>query len=333
MRKIVALILALTMVAGMSMMVHAEPAQDATVLKMAISNADTYLMNTFAEKLEAATNGAYTVEMIDMSSLNGSADALAMCKNGTIDFYFNSAAQTPADFPASDVVQIPFFIGSPEKVEAVEWGLYEAGLYEEYDEDIVPLIFAATDAQLLSFANKKVETIDDFKGLKMRAASGITVDMLKAFGSEVVTMGFGEVYESLRQGIIDGVQTSPVMMAPNSMYEVLKYTMDYPVFYGSLILVMNLDRFESLDEEIQEAFRTACAEQEAEVMANVQANFEKNVATLIEGGDELYVPGDELVDAMKAFTPDLIQIYINNVKAAGIDGEAIIEKVQEIIAE
>ena len=92
-------------------------------------------------------------------------------------------------------------------------------------------------------------------------------------------------------------------------------------------------RFESLDEEMQEAFRTACAEQEAEVMANVQANFEKNVATLIEGGDELYVPGDELVDAMKAFTPDLIQIYINNVKAAGIDGEAIIEKVQEIIAE
>jgi TRAP-type C4-dicarboxylate transport system substrate-binding protein len=52
--------------------------------------------------------------------------------------------------------------------------------------------------------SRPVRSLDDFKGLRLRAQSD-AIDVLKALGADPVNMPMGEVYSALAKGVIDGV--------------------------------------------------------------------------------------------------------------------------------
>src|SRR5690606_19084467 len=71
--------------------------------------------------------------------------------------------------------------------------------------------------------NKKVETPEDMKGLKIRVQESPTsISMIRAMGGSATPMAFGEVYTALQQGIIDGAENNEMGLTANKHGEVAK---------------------------------------------------------------------------------------------------------------
>src|SRR5438128_7083979 len=77
----------------------------------------------------------------------------------------------PEQTPLSDVISLPFLpLNTAEKGSEALWQLYEKfpSIQKEYG-DIVPLVLYSSSPNLIITTKKPVKTLDDFKGLKIRA--------------------------------------------------------------------------------------------------------------------------------------------------------------------
>ena len=72
--------------------------------------------------------------------------------------------------------------------------------------------------------NKPIETVDDFKGLKMRIQSSKVLEaQMRALGANPQVMAFSEVYTALQQGMVDGTENPVSNLYTQKMNEVQKH--------------------------------------------------------------------------------------------------------------
>lgn len=300
--------------------------------KLSINTPDMYLMEDFPALVEEKTNGRIKITLYDMSNLGTAADALAMTRNGTIEMYFNAAAQTAGEFPVADIVQVPFLAANPSTVSEIAYSLYYAGYLDEFRNETVPLLFAPTDMQMLAVKDKKIDNMAAFNGIKLRAVSGIAVDMLGSFGASAVAMPLSDVYLSLDRGVVDGAMTSPHLMRVNALYDVLDYMMEYPIHGGLLFCVINDDVYSGLPDSLKLSLMQACEEQRYQIVNKVQQTYAEGIDACISGGMELYSISGEFQKELQDSTAPLKDKFVQDLSSKGFDGNAIMELAQKVVS-
>lgn len=300
--------------------------------QLAVAVQDENYVAGFPERVYELSNGQVGITTVALDSLGTSDDAVAMLKNGTVGMYFNSAAQTPTSFPVSDIFTIPYLFGSMEQQNQAVYDLYEAGYLTEFDDQIVPLMFTATDPQMLVFAKEQPMTPDDMKGLQIRATSGTSINMIENMGASVVSMGFADVFLSLDRGVIDAAMSSPVMMDTNAWYDVTSYLMDENFFWGVCFCAINKAQFEALPEECQNAIMQAAQEQHDTIMGMVQELGDSALADMQDKGVELYEVDATMKEAFEAQAEELKKAQEEALNANGYDGAAIMKAIEDSIA-
>jgi len=302
-------------------------------LKMAMTSTSMTFAADIADLIKEATDGRVTVTVIDASTMGGAADCLNMARAGALDLLMLPAAQTPGEFPISDIVQVPFFVPDATCGEEVMYALSEAGYLTEYENGTVPLFYATTDSQMLGFKENIVaESTQDFKGMKIRAVSGITTNFVEdVLGATVVTMGMNDVYLSLNTGVIDAAFSSPVQMVSNSFADVMGSVMDYPCYVGLLYCVANEAKWNSLPADIQEGIKEACETKRQQILEYYAAKESESLETLKENGVNVYEPNEALVTELVNNSEALQGVFEENLNQAGLDGAAIMNKAREVI--
>ncbi|MCP4693751.1 MAG: TRAP transporter substrate-binding protein, partial [Desulfobacterales bacterium] len=82
------------------------------------------------------------------------------------------------------------------------------------------------EAGARSFYNSKraVKTVEDLKGLKIRVQkSKLMIDLVNTMGANATPIAFGEVYDAISKGVIDGAENNWPSYESTSHYEVAKY--------------------------------------------------------------------------------------------------------------
>lgn len=143
--------------------------------------------------------------------------------------------------------------------------MYEGGgveLYEEYRRDrfgVVAFPCAALGTEIFLHSNKRVETLEDFQGLRLRT-SGAWSELASRLGASTVVMAGGDIYSALERGVIDATEWgSPEMNMPTGFHEVAQYVILPGVHQSGGILECQVNDviWESLDESLQETLRLA----------------------------------------------------------------------------
>jgi TRAP-type C4-dicarboxylate transport system substrate-binding protein len=109
---------------------------------------------------------------------------------------------TQALFPDFSLLSLPFLVESAEEASVVTWRMVQTGLLTGLDK--VQVITAFTNSNSAVNLNKKIASVDDLKGLKIRVAGPEESDTVVTLGAVPVGMGIGQVAESLNRGVIDG---------------------------------------------------------------------------------------------------------------------------------
>jgi C4-dicarboxylate-binding protein DctP len=155
-------------------------------------------------------------------------------------------------------------------------------------------------------ANKPLHHPNDFKGLKMRIQSSKVLDaQMRALGANPQVMAFGEVYQALQTGVVDGTENPPSNLYTQKMNEVqTDVTMSNHGYLGYAVIT-NKKFWDGLPADIRGQLEGAM--KDATKYANAIAQQENDAsmeAVKKTGKTKVYVLNDkEKAEWRKALAP------------------------------
>lgn len=160
-----------------------------------------------------------------------------------------------------------FFSAVPFGLTAQEMNgwLYSGGGMELWQEvyapfGLVPAAGGNTGVQMAGWFNKKINSVDDLKGLKMRIP-GLGGEVLKRAGGTPVSLPGGEIFTSLKSGTIDASEwVGPYNDLAFGLHKAAKYYY-YPGWHEpgtTLEAIINQQALDALPDDLQSIVLNAC---------------------------------------------------------------------------
>lgn len=160
----------------------------------------------------------------------------------------------------------------------------------------------------------EIKKVEDLKGLKTRTYDKNGAKFLKELGASPVSMPWGEVYSSLRTGVIDSVLTSTESAKNGKFWEVLKYFTNIYYAFPLNMVTINLDYWKALNKEQQKAMLKAAKEIEEAQWRRSKERYFSAAEELKAHGMIINDPTPELNAAMKKAAKKIIDEFIEKAK-------------------
>ena len=208
------------------------------------------IMVPWGKKIEKLTNGQVVFKQYPSQALGKHNDQYAITTRGITDIAFIMQAGTPGRFPGTSVMRLPFLTVNSERASTSLWKIYEKYLKDEYTDLKVLALITATGGQFHT-AKKWIRTLEDVKGMKIRAHGLIVSQDLKALGATPLTMPLPDIYTAVERGTIDGMALPWEIMRPMKFFEVTKYHTELSLYSPTFAIGMNKKKFASLPPDVQ----------------------------------------------------------------------------------
>lgn len=216
-----------------------------------------------ADFVDKASGGQLTIEIFGAGEVVPPVQLLDACADGTIE----AAHGYPTFWAGKDpafymVAPLPFGLTTQEQHA---WLTHGGGLelcqkaYARHGVQFFPL--GNTSVQGFGWFNREINSIDDFKGLKMRIG-GLSGQVLRKVGVTVVVIPLGEVLQALTSGAIDAAEfVGPFNDLTFGLYRAAKYYYWPGVVEpcGIVDLMINMRAWESLSPELKEIVRVGAS--------------------------------------------------------------------------
>ncbi|WP_300457639.1 TRAP transporter substrate-binding protein [Desulfobacula sp.] len=129
----------------------------------------------------------------------------------------------------------------------------------------------------------KIESLDDLRGLKIRAPVPGALASLSAWGATPIKIASAEVYDAMGKGAIDAFSSSWSSMYSRKYYEVANHAVG-PIWWTVWVNFINLDTWNSLSPENQTAMMAVSEETEKRSLGVMKAFDQKSLKKLAEVG-------------------------------------------------
>jgi TRAP-type C4-dicarboxylate transport system substrate-binding protein len=103
------------------------------------------------------------------------------------------------------------------------------------------------------WGRKKLESLDDIKGMKLRVAQPEQGEFVRRFGGTSITMSAPEVPSALDRGVVDGIFTAGVGAV--LWKDLLKYGYVLIVNVNNSYFIANTDSYKKLNPDLQGKLR------------------------------------------------------------------------------
>ncbi len=279
-----------------------DSSDDSTVYRLSLTFHDsseavkTKFVQAWADEVYEATDGRVEITVYAGGTLASSTDALDAVKQGTADIGVCFTSFFPDQFPLTEVVSLPM-TGIDNAVQGtnVLWDLWESSeaLQEELSDYKVLMLYANPNNIICT--NTPVYTADDMQGLKLRVSSGTPAVMAEAWGATPMTISSSEIYQSMEKSVIDGYLIDYTGVNSWNLYEVTDYFTEFPFYVAPWCVLMNMDSWNALPEDLQEIINSLSDRQrsldfaqvsEDEAAETVETATNEYGCTIIELTDE-----------------------------------------------
>jgi C4-dicarboxylate-binding protein DctP len=179
----------------------------------------------FKELAEKYTNGKVKVEVYPNSSLYKDKEELEALQLGSVQVLAPSISKFgPLGVKEFDVFDLPFLMSDDARARQMMASPMMADLNKKLeDKGVEPLAYWDNGAHVYT-ANVPLISPDDFRGLKMRIQGSKVLDAVaRELGAIPQIIAFGELYQSLQTGVVDGEDNVPSNIWTQKFYDVQKY--------------------------------------------------------------------------------------------------------------
>jgi TRAP-type C4-dicarboxylate transport system substrate-binding protein len=251
--------------------------------------------------------------------------------DGGADVSWISHAYNAGRYTMQEVVDLPGLGADAEAASVAYWRVDQKYLKKAGEHNDVVLLGLTTHGPGTLQLRKPIKSLSEVKGLKIRVPGGVANEVVKLLGAQGVGVPAPKVYETLAQGVADGVVMPVETKKSFKLYEVAPFTLVIPggMYYNSFGFIMNKNTFAKLSKEDQAAIMSVSGEKLSRLAGQAWDKADKDGYALIK---EKHLPLLVADPAMTAeyfnLTSKLETEWIAKAKAKGIDGAAALAELR-----
>ena len=253
--------LARLLLACCGLITAAAAAQTVTTLKVhhflpTGSTTHAKLIVPWCAKIEAESAGRMKCQIFPSMQLGGTAPQLYdQVRDGVADIVWTLPGYNAGRFLSMEVFELPFMISDAQSASRAAWQYYEKHGRSEF-RDVRPLAVHVHDAGYLHTRERPVRTLEDFRGMKLRAPTRQTNKLLAALGAAPVSMPVTGLADAMSKGVIDGALVPWEVVPAVKVHEVARFHTEtdpnMPALYTAVFLfAMNPKTYASLPPDLR----------------------------------------------------------------------------------
>ena len=301
------------------------------------ANVPRLILDVWADKVEANSNGRIEIERYPAMQLGGTPpDLIDQAIDGVADIVWAVNGFTPGRFPHTEVFELPFMTSDARATSYAYWTMFEEHMA---DTDFADLKILGTWVHGPGMLHTKtpVAAPEDLQGMKIRGGSRMVNQLLELLGAEPIGMPVTAIPESLSKGVIDGTtipwEVTTSLKVPELVGNHTEF--DGPAIYNlTFVLAMNKDRYESLPDDLK-AVIDANSGLDFSVFAGgamADADGPAREAAVANGNTIVTISAEDAAVWEERARP-VYDAWIADMAEKGIDGQALIDQARALMTE
>jgi len=237
------------------------PQKDPIVIRIGGTVSDTHPVTIteykFKELFEAATNGAYEVQVYTNCALGSPLEMLEAVQLGNLEMCDSGNMVVAPYTKMLTFMDIPYIFSSREVALQFVDSEVAQGLYDRMAAEcgIRPLLPMDLGYMTLSNNVREIHKPEDLKGIKFRVQdTPMYIKYFETLGGSPTPMALNEVFTAAQQGTIDGITTQNAVFNSQRFYEVIEYVSDMNPYYCTCYLYTSEKWYQSLPDDVREIF-------------------------------------------------------------------------------
>jgi TRAP-type C4-dicarboxylate transport system substrate-binding protein len=228
-------------------------------LKLAFFSSDTASLynggvKPFVEAVNSEGKNVVEIEVFFRGVLGKDpAQQAQLVRDGLADIAYIIPGYTAAQFPDNAVIELPGLFKDQQEASLTYTRMIAANALRGYEDFIVITAFTAEPHSI--HTRQPISSLDDLKGLKIRANNPTEAATFEKLGMLAVVMPVNQIAEAIGSGVIKGAAIPPAMLAEFGVGRLATYHYIIHADAPSLALVMSRAKFTSLPPAAQDIIR------------------------------------------------------------------------------
>ncbi len=299
--------------------------------------APTRVIAPWCDKVSAESKGRIKCQMLPAMSGGGTpAQLVDRVKDGVDDLVITLPGYTAGRFPMMEVFELPFMTNSAEAGASAAWEYLQKNATKEFPGTRI-LATWVHDEGYVHTASKQVRTLDDFKGLKLRAPTRQTNKLLAKLGATPVGMPVTGVADAISKGTIDGFVLPWEVIPAFKLHELTKFHTQtdpkFPALYSAgFIFAMNQAKYDSLPADLKAVIDANSGAALSRQIGKIwdESQIAGRNAAQARGNTIMTLSADETERWVKASVP-VYDDWVSDMRARNIDGAALLKEARELL--
>lgn len=283
------------------------------------------LWPTLIGMMEDATDGKVTAQI--KYRLGPPPAQMDLVQDGAADLSWIFHGYQAGRFTATKLIELPGYTGNAEAASVAYWRVHEAHLAAADEHKGVKLIGLMTHGPAHLHSARKVTSLDQVAGMKLRVPGGVGGDAGAALGATGIQVPAPKVYETLASNAADGVVMPFEARKGFKLTEVAQNVYEMPggLYRGSFALIMNREAFDGLPEDLRTALEEKVFGEPASRMAGTvwdEIDVAGREVTLAAPDNAIHAASEADAAAWEAIAGKIRENVLAEIAAKGIDAEA-----------
>jgi TRAP-type mannitol/chloroaromatic compound transport system substrate-binding protein len=269
-------------------------------------------LDSFAQRVEIASEGQIKIKVFAAGELVPAMETFQSVSDGTVEMGSGAAYYWAGKQPAAQwFAAVPFGLNA----QGMNAWFYSGGGLELWEEayapfNLVPRPIGNTGVQMGGWFNKKLDTMADFNGLKMRIPGLGGKVFAKAGGTVTLTPG-GEIFTNLERGVIDASEwVGPYHDHRLGLPKAAKYYY-YPGWHEpgtALEIMFNKKVYDEMPKHLQVILDACSAQTNVWQLSEFESNNGEFLEKILaDGKTELHQFKPEIMDSMRKLATEVLE--------------------------
>jgi TRAP-type C4-dicarboxylate transport system substrate-binding protein len=280
----------------------------------------TKALKLFAKVAEEKSNNRVKFTLYPAQQLYNDKDLVNVLPKGAVDAAIINSGMWAGRVKSEGPLFFPFYYRDRDQFykmfKTKAWEIINNDFEKEGNVKCLSLIEYGTATIILK--ERKVTSLSDWKGLKIRAYAKYNAVALNALGASPVMMSSGDVYMALQRGTLDGALSGVGSFVSRKWMEQCKYFPKQDFYYSTpFLLVFNLEFWNKLPKDIQKILQEAALEVQAyTVKYTLSSDIKYREILRDKGLTEVPIAPEEMARWRAKVIPALKAEYVKQIGAA-----------------
>jgi TRAP-type transport system periplasmic protein len=210
---------------------------------------------SFIERVNAEAAGVLRIDLLGGPEALPTAEQANAVRNGIVDMIYGPSSYYPGDVPETDA-----FVGGNVSPAELRTNGGMALLNEIHQQKLNAYLLSHPEGSLgFHIYLSQAPVLDaaglpDLEGLRIRGAQ-LYREFFTGLGATYVSIKVPEVYTALERGTVAGVGWPSVGLMDLSWDNFLTHRIDPRYFQGDIVILVNFDRWQSMDDSARNALQ------------------------------------------------------------------------------